>query len=317
MQLKDHYKTLRISRQATQEDIKAAYRGLAKKYHPDKNQGNKAAEETFKEIQEAYSILSDPAKKHKYDLKLNYGSQSAQPSNNNSSYSQRERAQQKRGQAQSNRTRTNPDARPESDRQTEFLYKACFAAIVIVLSVMIYGSFRDSPDTRKIKEIVQSSVKPVEKVTASTLSNADSPYDAFFGESVYDTLSLNRVYLYNYGKCAAIVCLVENKAPFRTIRNEFIEPQVKFGLDRIPDGEYFIKIYFGDKWVARGILPDGTMAGRFVDEKGFRIYNSKDMIMKMEQKGEGRLYNFSSYEFHFSVNDSSGTKSLTAEQFFK
>ena len=64
---KDYYKILGVSRNATQEEIKKAYRKLALKYHPDRNPGDKEAEEKFKEINEAYAVLSDPEKRAQYD----------------------------------------------------------------------------------------------------------------------------------------------------------------------------------------------------------------------------------------------------------
>lgn len=64
---RDYYEVLGLKKGANEADIKKAYRKLAMKYHPDRNPGNKEAEEHFKEINEAYGVLSDPDKKSKYD----------------------------------------------------------------------------------------------------------------------------------------------------------------------------------------------------------------------------------------------------------
>ena len=73
MDYKDYYQILGVSKSADQDEIKRAYRRLARQYHPDKNQGDKQSEEKFKEINEAYEVLGDANNRQKYDqLGSNY-----------------------------------------------------------------------------------------------------------------------------------------------------------------------------------------------------------------------------------------------------
>ena len=66
-QQKDYYQVLGVAESATEEEIKKAYREIAKKHHPDRNPGDKAAEEKFKQASEAYETLGDKEKRSKYD----------------------------------------------------------------------------------------------------------------------------------------------------------------------------------------------------------------------------------------------------------
>src|SRR5438128_158150 len=64
---RDYYETLGVKRNASDNEIKSAYRKLARQYHPDRNPGDKQAEANFKEVQEAYDVLSDKNKRAQYD----------------------------------------------------------------------------------------------------------------------------------------------------------------------------------------------------------------------------------------------------------
>ena len=67
MKVRDYYQTLGVPRDASEKELKKRYRKLAQQYHPDKNPGDKASEEKFKDINEAYEVLSDAEKRRKYD----------------------------------------------------------------------------------------------------------------------------------------------------------------------------------------------------------------------------------------------------------
>ncbi|MDO4719474.1 MAG: molecular chaperone DnaJ [Peptostreptococcaceae bacterium] len=67
MEKRDYYEVLGVAKDATEQELKKAYRKMAMKYHPDKNQGDKESEEKFKEVNEAYEVLSDPEKRKTYD----------------------------------------------------------------------------------------------------------------------------------------------------------------------------------------------------------------------------------------------------------
>ncbi len=108
MDYKDYYKTLGVSKNASQAEIKKQYRKQAVKYHPDKNPGNKQSEERFKEMGEAYEVLGDPEKRKKYDTLGSNWKQYEQSGAGHGGADFSQWAQQGRGK-QSSRTYTSDD----------------------------------------------------------------------------------------------------------------------------------------------------------------------------------------------------------------
>lgn len=113
--MKNHYQTLGIKRGASNDDIKSAYRKLALKFHPDKNNGDKFFEERFKEIQEAYEILSDPYEKGKYDTNYDYFFNGQ--TNSNWSQTKREEPKYEKPKPDPEQVRKEKEAREKQNKE--------------------------------------------------------------------------------------------------------------------------------------------------------------------------------------------------------
>jgi DnaJ-class molecular chaperone len=155
MAFTNYYIVLGVDNTASSAEIKTAYRQLAKKFHPDKNQGNKAAEDFFKEVQQAYGVLSDPEKRRKYDLKFSYtttrenykkSGPSVPYTGNAYQYAQQQAAysQQRPQPAPRTTTRKKPD-------RSENLYILLSVGIALLLLYLIitYSEKNQMPATHK------------------------------------------------------------------------------------------------------------------------------------------------------------------------
>lgn len=155
MAFKNYYILLGVKNSASLEEVKLAFRQLAKKYHPDKNQGNKPAEDFFKELQEAYETLSNPEKRKTYDQKFMYSSQYQQVKNvrysgNAYQFAQQQARSNPRHQAQSadrESAKTNlKDEKKDSD--SYFFVISIVVAILLLIFIISYsakGSMLSSP----------------------------------------------------------------------------------------------------------------------------------------------------------------------------
>ena len=191
--MKDYYKSLELRFGATSTDIKTAYRRLAKKYHPDLHFGNKLFEEKFKEINEAYSILNDKAKKDIYDI--NYQkSKYRQSTNNNSSNStnnseKKEQKQEPNSEPKTkhqNTTKENPK-NMINDFSNIFntiyknkLYRYVGILVIIILSIYIYkkddiSKYYDEQEKKEKYELLIYGLENTKKFENTSIPSLDIP----------------------------------------------------------------------------------------------------------------------------------------------
>ncbi len=251
---KNYYHILGVSENASDSDIKQAYRTLAKRWHPDKNLGNHLAEEKFKEILEAYLTLSDPMLRRQYDMKLLRNDLY----NDNVTFSASETSEDKRDRRKTysedfmNRVRNKTYERSQAHMQRR---KYIFGGMVVTFVLfMVWASiFQHNIDKERElqaqileRQVRNAKTKEKERVP-KTIQDLDSPFDRWFGAPVYTRFSPNELVIISPFS-DAVVCVVEADAPFRTIRNEFIHAGRNFNIRELPNGRFRVKIYTGERW---------------------------------------------------------------------
>ena len=191
--MKDYYRSLELSFGATSTDIKTAYRRLAKKYHPDLHFGNKLFEEKFKEINEAYSILNDKAKKDIYDI--NYQkSKYRQSTNNNSSNSTNNSEKKEQKQEPNSEPKTkyqNTTKEKPKNMINDFsnifntiyknkLYRYIGVFAIIISSIYIYkkddiSKYYDEQERKEKYELLIYGLENTKKFENTSIPSLDIP----------------------------------------------------------------------------------------------------------------------------------------------
>jgi curved DNA-binding protein CbpA len=321
MAFTNYYLILGVSNTANFEEIKAAYRELAKKYHPDKNPGNKAAEDFFKEVQQAYAVLSNPEKRRKFDLKFSYGTQERSTGTNYTQYSgnayQYAQQQAQYKQQPHRQPKYKATAKPDKSENYYILISVGVAMILLYL-IISYSNEKNNVPIRVYSpdKNVQNNPEKI-NVPVPAINNFDSPYSSYFGEEIYADESKNSITINNSDNSESVVCLVNNSSPHKTIRNQYMNAGTVFKLNNIPDGNYFLKIYFGNNWDPGKKLNDGKVTGGFKNDLGFFILNSGKENFIMQQQKIGNSISFSSYEITIDPYEKNKGKKISEKEFFE
>lgn len=321
MQFKNYYIVLGVKNTSTFEEIKNAYRELAKKFHPDKNHGNPLAEEKFKEIQEAYAVLSNPDKRKKYDLKFSYSSSTYQSSGqsygtyrgNAYQYAQQQ-AQKKYSQATQSKQKTSPSNVRELKERYQILVSIGIA-LVLLYFIISLSTQKHSVNSAAIVDEIKTK-EDVSDQQLPAINNFDSPYTSFFGDEVYDDQKKNNILIHNSNRAEAVVCLVSNDQPNKIIRNQYIAPGSDFKMNNVPDGNYYLRVYFGTDWNASKQNNRDNMLGGFKNELGYFKLNSGKNNLRMKQESAGESMLFSSYEISIDPENVSPGDKINESDFF-
>ncbi len=156
--MNDYYYVLGVSRNASQEEIKTAYRKLSKKFHPDLNGGDKFFEDRFKEIQTAYETLTDFSKKSRYDSLLNNNIYSK----TQTSYSQNTHSKPPpKPKPKAEKKHQNPTQKKNSNNSNSRIFAYLFLGFIGVLSISIF--FDEKSKDSKSKITTEQDLEPTKK----------------------------------------------------------------------------------------------------------------------------------------------------------
>ncbi|HEV7230856.1 MAG TPA: DnaJ domain-containing protein [Bacteroidia bacterium] len=312
--MNDFYQILGVSRYASSEEIKVAYRILAKRFHPDLNPGNIVAEERFKEISRAYDTLSDPIEKKKYDFRLLYGNIPLKQVVDKDAAMQKEYAKRQ------------AFTRHHQKKQKEDLIyrrRAVYAgiSILIVIVIGLNLSGETSQRDQRMKEfidknhdefLISQAIRKIESVRE--IHTADSPYDSIFGEGRYEDLSDNSLIIRNNLNKDVITCLVRSTGKKETIRNEYIRTGDTYNMAHLPDGQYSLRLFVGRKWDP-GLSPLKNIKGAFGSDVAF--YQAYTKAIQMKKFWEKDKICFSSCGIILCDSALQGFKPITAAEFFQ
>lgn len=266
-----YYDILNIPRTARKEEIRASFRQLAKKFHPDLNPGSSSAEEKFKKIQEAYSVLSDDEKRKNYDLKLTYGA-----------YFGKTTYKKTADQHSSRKTNPPPHFRSadfrKSKKKPSYLIPIFLSGFVVVLVVvMIVTMIKEQKERDRIARTLPPSILQFDPTKEKKSPSSLTPYEKWFGEGEVDKKSFNKMVVINSDQTEAVIVLVRVPEE-KIVRHLYLERGGIRAMERIPDGLYYTRILFGNDWDRDSSLVPGALKGFYKENVYICRYPTKGYI---------------------------------------
>jgi len=286
----NYYEILGIPKTANAQEVKNAYRKLAKIYHPDKNQDNKNTEDKFKLIKDAYEVLIDPIKKSKYDATLNYQEQiklntySAKKNyrKNSRDISDEElkrRQYFKQHYPNFNQKKQNIKANEEKKKYNETRAIIFSIPIALALLFFIVNIYNRTTGSQLVKEQVTNKLIVIKQKDTSQpiYNNGAEPYAEFLGKPNIDKTTLDVIKVINDSGKDAIAFIVDSSN--NIVRHYYIKNDIELFFEFLPIGNYKLKLLLGSSFKCKlnKQLPIFCYDSQFLEnkEKSISINNAK------------------------------------------
>lgn len=249
----DYYSILGLTKQATQADIKSAFRKLAKQYHPDKNPNNPNAKDLFNNILKAYETLTDPGKKRRYDLYHSTGSSTQTATRPQGERRQKEwtfteedvRKRQYYQQYYKQKQKSDRQPAPTGKSYNDYKYILYATPIAVCLLMLIISLFTHKPESEPehhapVKE------QPAAEAAPARAGTGDQVYAGWFGPvKTYGTpykLSVN-----NLSDEDAVVGVFDSKTD-KPIQHAYVQNGYYVEFSSLPESGVYIRCIIGKYW---------------------------------------------------------------------
>ena len=257
----NYYNILGIPTSAGDNEIKAAFRKLAKLYHPDKNPNG---QEEFKKILKAYEVLKNPSAKAHYDNKLNYHKTVQKPNSAKTTkkWSFEEREMQRRKyydehiKKHAKTSQTKAEYAAIKTNYNEYKYILYATPIAVALFLLVISLATDAKPTALQNNLLK------EIVSKETLKMGDSPYTQYFGTAMYHMKDSMSLIIKNNSGADIIVCMFTNKS---FIRSCFVKDGVYAEIPQLPKTAIELRYMSGNNWKTDTLLKEANVYGAFTN----------------------------------------------------
>lgn len=286
----DYYTILGVSKTANENDIKAAFRRLAKLYHPDKNPTNPDAKLKFEQVLKAYETLIHPAKRRRYDYSIQ--SASTQPFQTHHqkgkhqkewSFTDEELKRRQYYQTYYKKQQKTQVEEPAKNNYTDFKYILFATPLAVALLMMIISMFTEQPNTQQSEAKIEL-VKP-EKIEKQ-FKDGFTPYSGLFGQiRTFDTK--NAISFNNNTGYDLVIALFENKTN-KYLQHTFLEDKSTVEFSMLPNQGVYWKCLIGKNWNPEKRVNNNQIVGCF--DSIVQIQNWKNTPILFDGKTYTQLF---------------------------